>query len=314
MRLEPPEPFTVAGGTRADVDEVVELIRAAELAQDGEVETAVDDVREEWAAADLTQDVILLRDGPRLVGYGFVNVHSRGAIADGYVHPAETGLGLGRYLVRTLEARGRELAPDGPTLETYVSVNDAPGQRLVEEEGYTGVRQWLRMLVDLEEPPAVPEISGIEIRPFREGEQEAFHDVFERSFHGHWGHVPRSFEVWWRELEHVSGGDRTYLFVAVRDGVLVGETSGLPRRFGMGWVGTLGVLPEARGLGIGRALLLRSLAEFWSRGVRRVGLAVDAANETGATRLYESVGMRTSFGAIAYEKDIRSEPPGTVSA
>ena len=85
----------------------------------------------------------------------------------------------------------------------------------------------------------------------------------------------------------------------------------MPKRFGMGWVGTLGVVPEARGAGIGRALLLRSLAEFASRGERRVGLAVDAANETGATRLYESVGMRTTFGAITYVKDLSA---GTVSA
>ncbi len=135
--------------------------------------------------------------------------------------------------------------------------------------------------------------------------------MFERAFDGHWGHVPKSAQAWWRDADEASGGDRTYYFVAERDGVLVGETSGLPRRFDMGWIGTLGVVPEARGLGVGRALLLRSLAEFWSQGERRVGLAVDAANETGATRLYESVGMRTSFGAIAYEKDIAA---GTVSA
>lgn len=287
------------------------LIRAIELAQDGEVETTVEDVRGDWSASDPARDVVLVRDGPRLVAYGHVAACSRGALADGYVHPAETGLGLGRYVVRTLEARGRELAPSGPKLETGVSVNDAAGQRLMEAEGFVGVRKWLRMLVDLEEPPVAPELAGVSIRPFRTGEEEAFHDVFERSFDGHWGHVPKPPETWWREVDQSSGGDRSYYFVAEQDGVLVGETSGLPKRFGMGWIGTLGVVPEARGLGIGRALLLRSLAEFWARGERRVGLGVDAANETGATRLYESVGMRATFGAITYEKDIAA---GTVSA
>jgi mycothiol synthase len=219
--LEPPEPFVVSGATLADAEEVAELIRTAELAQDGEVETTV------------------------------------------------------------------------------------------EEEGYVGVRQWLRMLVDLEEKPVVPKLAGVELRVFRPGEERMFHETFARAFDGHWGHVPQSFEEWWSRLEQVSGGDFTYLFVAERGGELIGETSGLARRFGMGWIGTLGVVPEARGLGIGRALLLRSLAEFWANGERRVGLAVDAANETGATRLYESVGMRTSFGAITYEKDLSA---GTVSA
>jgi ribosomal protein S18 acetylase RimI-like enzyme len=83
-----------------------------------------------------------------------------------------------------------------------------------------------------------------------------------------------------------------------------GEASCVPERFGGGWVGTLGVLPESRGQGIGKALLQRAFASFWERGERRVALAVDAENDTGATRLYESVGMRVAFGAITYEKPL----------
>jgi mycothiol synthase len=305
------ECFVASGATLADADEVAELIRTAEQAQDGEVETTADDVREDWVSSDLSLDVVLVREGGRLVAYGHVAPFPRGALADGWVHPTETDRGLGRYLVRSLEARGRELVPHGPKLETGVSVNDLAGQRLLEEEGYVGVRRWLRMLVDLEEEPVVPELAGVRLRPFRPGEERAFHRTFERAFEGHWGHAPQSFEEWWPRLEQVSSGDFTYLFVAEREGELIGQTSGLARRFGMGWIGTLGVVPEARGLGIGRALLLRSFAEFWANGERRVGLAVDAANESGATRLYESVGMRTSFGAITYEKDFSA---GTVSA
>lgn len=311
MRAELPEPFVASGATPSDADEIAELIRTIELAQDGDVETTADDIRLDWQVADLRRDVVLVRDGPRLAAYGFVVSFPRGALADGYVHPEVRGRGLGRYLVRTLESRGRELVPQGPKLETYVSVNDPAGQRLMEAEGFTGVRRWLRMLVDLEREPLAPELSGIEIRPLRPGEEREFHEVFERSFHGHWGHVPKSCEAWWGEVDAASGGDRGLFFAAERDGRLVGETSGVPQRFGMGWIGTVGVVPEARGLGVGRALLLRIIAEFWARGERRVGLAVDAANETGATRLYESVGMRTSFGAVAYEKDIAA---GTVPA
>jgi mycothiol synthase len=310
VTVELPEPFVTSGATPADRGEVAELIRAAELAQDGEVETTVDDVREDWVSSDLARDVILVRETGRVVAYGHVAPFERGAVADGWVHPAETGRGLGRFLVRALEARGRELAARDQKLETGVSVNDRAGQRLLEEEGYAGVRRWLRMVVDLEDEPMVPELPSIELRAMCPGEERAFHQTFERAFAGHWGHVPQSFEEWWPRLERGSGGDLTYLFVAERDGELVGETSGTTRRFGMGWIRSLGVVPEARGLGIGRALLLRSFAEFWANGERRVGLGVDAGNETGATRLYESVGMRTSFGAITYEKDLAA---GTVS-
>ena len=52
------------------------------------------------------------------------------------------------------------------------------------------------------------------------------------------------------------------------------------------------MLAASRGRGVGAALLRRSFAMFAGRGIRRVVLAVDAENATGATALYERVGMR----------------------
>ena len=54
----------------------------------------------------------------------------------------------------------------------------------------------------------------------------------------------------------------------------------------------LAVLASHRGRGIGAALLRRSFASFAARGLHRVRLNVDAENATGATALYERVGMR----------------------
>ncbi|MDQ1698604.1 MAG: mycothiol synthase, partial [Frankiaceae bacterium] len=66
-------------------------------------------------------------------------------------------------------------------------------------------------------------------------------------------------------------------------------------------VGTLGTLREARGRGIGSLLLRTAFAEFAARGLRKVTLGVDAANLTGAVRLYESVGMRADHEWVLYE-------------
>ena len=54
--------------------------------------------------------------------------------------------------------------------------------------------------------------------------------------------------------------------------------------------------------GLGRALLLRAFQDFRARGFHEVGLGVDAASLTGATRLYESVGMRVTSQFDIYEK------------
>ena len=57
-----------------------------------------------------------------------------------------------------------------------------------------------------------------------------------------------------------------------------------------------------RGRGYGRDLLRHSFREFRRRGMRRATLGVDAANPTGATHLYESVGMYVEQEAIVWEK------------
>ena len=59
-----------------------------------------------------------------------------------------------------------------------------------------------------------------------------------------------------------------------------------------GWVDYLAVSSTHRGRGIGAALLRRSFAMFADRDIRRILVSVDAQNPTGATAVYERVGMR----------------------
>ncbi|MGH2589858.1 MAG: GNAT family N-acetyltransferase, partial [Actinomycetota bacterium] len=71
---------------------------------------------------------------------------------------------------------------------------------------------------------------------------------------------------------------------------------------GTGWIDIVAVRQPWRGRGIGRALLTRSFAAFADRGLVRVLLNVDSDNSTGATRLYESVGMRVRRSFHVFEK------------
>jgi mycothiol synthase len=300
---EPPEGFESSRPVIDEAAEVAALVAEMELAQEGESETTTADILRDWELIDTDQDAWIVRQHGKLAAYGAVETHPRGAVADGFVHPDATGRGVGRFLVRTMEARARELAPRG-VVQNSVSLNDEAGQGLLEAEGYQPVRRFLRMLGELDGSPAVPELPGISIRALRLGEEAAFHSVFERAFAAHWGHVPMTSGRWWARMAATGSDDMSLFFVAERNGELVGEISCKAERFGVGFVNTLGVLPEARGLGIGRALLLRAFAAFWERGQSRVGLAVDADNETGATRVYEAAGMRLAFGAITFEKPL----------
>lgn len=69
---------------------------------------------------------------------------------------------------------------------------------------------------------------------------------------------------------------------------------------GLGAIQNVGVVPEHRGKGIGRALLLKALAGFALAGVRRVFLEVTARNEP-AVRMYRALGFRctrTTYRAV----------------
>jgi ribosomal protein S18 acetylase RimI-like enzyme len=79
-----------------------------------------------------------------------------------------------------------------------------------------------------------------------------------------------------------------------------GTIQGLVQAGQWGAVQNVGVAPEHRGLGLGRALVLKSLAGFREAGVSRVYLEVTARN-LAAVQLYRSVGFRvarTTYKAV----------------
>ena len=96
--------------------------------------------------------------------------------------------------------------------------------------------------------------------------------------------------------------DPTLWFV-IRDGDdLAAVVRNEANRNGGGYVAAIGVRRPWRGQGLGRALLLHTFGEFRRRGVNRITLGVDTENPTGATKLYESVGMEVEIEQTVFEK------------
>lgn len=79
-----------------------------------------------------------------------------------------------------------------------------------------------------------------------------------------------------------------------------GTIQGLTQSRGLGAIQNVGVVPEHRGMGLGRALMIQSLHGFRSAGLRRVYLEVTAENGP-AVELYRSLGFvhcRTIYKAV----------------
>lgn len=71
-----------------------------------------------------------------------------------------------------------------------------------------------------------------------------------------------------------------------------GTIQGVTRNGGMGSIQNVGVIPEHRGLGIGRALVQQALLGFEQVGMGISVLEVTAENDA-AVKLYQSMGFRT---------------------
>ncbi len=71
----------------------------------------------------------------------------------------------------------------------------------------------------------------------------------------------------------------------------VGTIQGIQTDQELGAIQNIGIIPEHRGRGLGRRLILQSLWGFQQSGLDRVMLEVTAQNR-GAYRLYEQIGFR----------------------
>ncbi len=83
-----------------------------------------------------------------------------------------------------------------------------------------------------------------------------------------------------------------------------GTIQGVGESNGFGAVQNLGVIPAYRGLGLARALLLKSLNGFRDAGLKRAHLEVSARNKP-AVRLYHQVGF---VACKTLYRELRCEP------
>jgi mycothiol synthase len=167
--------------------------------------------------------------------------------------------------------------------------------RVAAARGYEPWRHSLTMEIALRERPAAAFPAGLDVRAYTDADADTVRSAINDAFAEdplHTDLTPSSFGEFFVKAR----GFDPALWVLAWDGR---ELAGISLNYAghgsdaeLGWVGTLGVRRRWRRRGLGRALLHESFARLHDRGLRRVGLGVDADNVTGALRLYERVGMR----------------------
>jgi GNAT superfamily N-acetyltransferase len=290
--------------TAADAAAVTEVVMALEASLYGETSYSQADLEDEWSNLDLERNARVVRDGDRIVGYGAL--HELGELwrAEGFVHPDAFGRGVGRLIATGLE---EDAARRGAgRIQNNVFEVDSAARGLLESLGYGAVRVFREMRIELEAPPPAPAWpDGLRVVAFDpDRDAPAFHAAHQEAFADHWDYAPRDFETWSKSHLGSERFDPT-LWSVVRAGhEIAAGTICTPDTYGGGWVQVLFTRRRWRKLGVGAALLRDAFGRFWERGERSVGLGVDAANDTGAFRLYERAGMLPVLGWVLYEKDL----------
>lgn len=237
----------------------------------------------------------------------------------GCVHPDHWGRGIGSHLVTWAEDHARTALEKCPAdlrvaPRSGAEAHNKEGVALFDALGWTLIRSYYRMVIDLDSAPDVPAFpEGITVRPYDpETETEEVYRTFVDTFKDHFGFVEEPFDKGLAEFKHNNieepGYDPRYWFVAMDGNEMAGIC--LCRREDTedsesGWVGKLGVRRAWRKRGLGNALLKHSFAVFYADGKKRAGLGVDAGSLTGALKLYEDAGMRVERQFNQYEKEFR---------
>ena len=327
---DPPAPhgFSIRPAALDDAPAIADVVNETSLAEVGIPWTTPEEVRGDLITPGRRRgDDLVVLDRDRRV----VAVHGLYPDVDPFtsltqipfVRPAFWGLGLSGWLLRLGErlarerlAEGRE--PDSIALRVVRWRNNAAAARLFVSLGYRHARtfSWLRLdLADEPPEPVVPD--GVELRTFeRARDTAATYAALREAFEDHWGHTFETFDEWVHgNLEREgSGFDPELWLLAVADGEIAGAVTAVeedPGATGAGYVAVLGVRRRWRRRGVARALLLSSFRALRRRGLPAVELGVDAENPTGATHLYESVGMRLVRQSDHWEKRLDRDGPGT---
>lgn len=269
-----------------------------------------EDIEAEWQSMSLPTDTLMVfAPNKQLVGYvgvarSFADVERRRPFvliqSFSGVHPAFVGQGIGAELLRFAQLWASQHYSDKSLrMVAWTNPRNERARRLLSSAGFVSDQHSvIEMKIQLiQEPQPATWPVGIRARSFRPGQDDLLvKSLIEEAFG-----LP--FTHWNQVYAHRANFDPSLWRLAWYGDQLVGALLGAPNP-SMGWVDQLGVLPAWRHRGIGQALLLDAIRDYYQRGLRTVALSVSLSNQYGAPRLYERAGMRVSSQIDRYSKPV----------
>ncbi len=250
-------------------------------------------------AIDLARDTLLVHtaDG-ELAGWAWVHLGRR---AEAYVHRGLRGQGLGTLLLRFAEANAR--AAGSTRLGQNLDDADPDAAKLLAANGYQlEATQWLLQIVLPEQPPAPAPPPGLAMRPFRDGDAPAVHELVEETFAA-FRSRRRDFAEWAQHSVHRPTFAAHLSPLAFDGDRLVGALLSLDLPDSEhGSIAELAVDGGYRGRDIGGFLVRQALHDVYRHGRR--SCQVWTHSETGALGFYQHAGFTVHRSGTHYSKQL----------
>lgn len=244
---------------------------------------------------------LLLSAGDVLVGYAQLEDTDpvEAPAAELVVHPAHRGQGHGRALGAAL------LATTGKRLRVWAHGGKSAARHLAQVLGLALFRELRQLRRPLDQPavtePVLP--PGVTVRAFVPGQDDAAWLAVNRAA---FAHHPEQGSLTQRDLDDRKAEpwfDPKGFFLAERDGELIGfHWTKVHAEERLGEVYVVGVLPDAQGGGLGKALTAIGLRHLAGEGLPTAMLYVDADN-TAAVTVYERMGFTTHEVDLMYRTE-----------
>ena len=249
-----------------DVEEILALTIACDIADIGEPNCDIDDVRGDLQdeALDLEQDAALVfAESGALATYAVVSE----TIAFVYVHPDHVDRGLGSALVPFVDERTRAHGAD-VVRQQVVGTNDR-ARALLSTHGYSAAQRYWQMRMGLDvEPAAAVWPEEVTVRTFAlPGDERDAYELVQLTFSEIPGHVVDRFERWRANATARAQFAPDLSWVAEIEGRTIGVAL-CECWEDVGHLGWLSVAPDQRSRGLGRALLLSTFSAFRAAGMR----------------------------------------------
>jgi mycothiol synthase len=285
----------------SDAKELTKLFEVYDVQVNGEVETTEEDTVDILKAVpDLESYSWLSEEAGKITGIAAMTNSSGDTypslvIADPEFHHQ----GIESQLI---ERMSRAIVKGTIT----VSSNNEYEHELFRENGFTPVRHWFNMKIDLQEAPTVdPGIpSGFTIETFKlNKDEEETHRAFEESFQTHFDYSPSSIEEFLKRTKR-EGFDPDLWLLLKEEEQIAGFVFCKRSTEKHAEITHLGVRPAWRKKGLGEILLNNAFQTLVNDGRPVIDLNVDSENGTGAVKLYQRVGMEINRHFIRYDKKV----------